>query len=218
MSATFDDIGYWSWSGESSIVDGFRCDRAGDDAAARRRTMRTLRTLRVRLAAVRLARTDCAEVTVGAIAKSVGASERTVRNLLQNPHACWAFPPPELAVAIVERSNGAESWPEVLDRIEPLFVALDGNVQGRELLAGLARVRREHPEMAGADNYFAVATQDAMGIDGASDPRQMAWVGYLTESLRSALLRWSAETEGSLLEAHRMTGELLLPTAAPDER
>ena len=169
---------------------------------------RVSRDLNMRMTAMKLV-ADGSFPTLKKVATSLGLSERTIRNHFHEGHGLFAFPPPELAQAIAQCAAGALTWPEVLKQIYPLFEALEANVDGRELLAGLAAVHSRYPEMARTDGYFAAELQAALGVDGLSNPRVMALIGYFTESLRSALVRWSRVPEESLLTVHRMLGEML---------
>jgi AcrR family transcriptional regulator len=172
--------------------------------------------LRMRMAAASLATTRAELPSIEQVAAAVGVNERTVRRHFGHVVSLLAFPPPEFGRAIAECGAGAHTWPELLERIRPLFVGLEGNVEGRAFLAGLADVHHRHAELAQTDGYFASELKAAIGVDGVADPRVTALIGYLTEGLRSALLRWAQNPTGSLLDVHEMLSDLLMAAPPPD--
>ena len=56
----------------------------------------------------------------------------------------FAFPPPEFGAALGKLASNARSWPEVGQSVRPLFAALDGNPEGRQFMADLAKLHRVH--------------------------------------------------------------------------
>lgn len=72
--------------------------------------------------------------------------------------------------------------------------------------------------MTAADGFFAGALADAIGVDLVSDPKVMAWIGYLTNALRSALLLWSNDASRSVLGVHQALDALMLSVFRPEQR
>jgi hypothetical protein len=111
--------------------------------------------LRARIVAVELALVDGPRVKLKVLGARLDVSERTLQRWFTRREAMFAFPPPELARALVGVGLKADSWASVPDHIHRLFAELELNVTGRRFLADLAAVHHHHGWLRNADGYFA---------------------------------------------------------------
>lgn len=126
------------------------------------------------------------------IAEAIGCSERTVRNYFPRWEGLYAFPPPEMAVAIVAATTGIDRYCDVPDALIPLFEALDANPFARAFLTALVNIRAAHPELRKTDNYFAVTMREQLAErDGELQPHHAILTAHFTEVLRVALRDWT---------------------------
>ncbi len=166
--------------------------------------------LRARIVAVDLALADGPRVKLKVLGARLDVSERTLQRWFPVREAMFAFPPTELATALVGVGLKADSWASVPDHIHRLFAVLDVNEAGRRFLADLAAVRREHGWLRNADGYFAGELHGLMEANvHRTGGRAVAMVGYFTEGLRVALDHWAKTPHESIIAVAHAITELL---------
>jgi AcrR family transcriptional regulator len=161
---------------------------------------------RIRLAASRLYLERGRFPSLSEVANEAGGvSTRTIRTYFPTNSEILAFPPPEMAAAIVESTNGVNDLDQIPTAIRPLLDALQDNSEGRVLLGNLSRIHDCSFELSGSDNYFAAEMHRRLvERDGPATSRRNALVGFFSEAFRSALREWSSDLTASTanLEGH----------------
>jgi hypothetical protein len=137
--------------------------------------------------------------TLHDIAEAVGKTERYLSERFQSRRGIVAFPLPELAGSIFDTITSSSDWAEVEDRLRQLFVLLNANPKGRQLLIDLVAVRSASPRIVQEDEYFLAALVQCLGdrFDMVPAPLRNG-AAFLTESLRSAISEWAETPELSL--------------------
>ena len=164
-------------------------------------------SLRIRLA---VSGEASAHPALDDIASDLGISVRTIYNYFPVREAMFAFPPPEMAVGIVESTEGVTELEKVPDAVLPLLEALQTNTEGRTLMTNLVYQHEAHPELRASDAYFATELRKCLEVrDGMSHPAQVVLVGFFTEALRLGLEQWARHPDSSTLVIHRCLRDLL---------
>jgi hypothetical protein len=197
---------------------------AGFDEGPETKGIRVLKhdlcRLRIRVAAAASSSPPPPDLHV--IARGANCSVRTVRNYFCRWESMYAFPPPEMAAAIVSLTVGVDHYVDIPAAIEPLFVALDTNPIGRTLLTNLVRFREDHPGLQATDNYFAIEMRDRLaGRDGVLRPLHEFLTANFAEALRIALRAWTRNPAATALDItatlHEYIDDFHIPTTLPDE-
>ena len=148
--------------------------------------------LRMRIAAVVLAHSGGLKAFAKSAAAQCGVSERTIARHFPVREALFAFPPPEMALAMVGAARLAGSWEDVELLARRVFVALDSNQVGRDLMSGLVAVHRSNPSLRAADGYFLAEFQGLLAQRvGPNYARALPLVGLFTEALRESFRVWA---------------------------
>lgn len=154
--------------------------------------------LRARMAAVAVAVEMGAGASLHVVAKHAGASERNFSRWFPARGAMFAFPPPEFGFALGKAASSAGSWDEVGQSIRPLLEALDGNSEGRQFMADLAKLRRDHAWIRLADGYFAEEIRSVVEANlERTGARALSLLGYFAEGVRAAFDVWSRDPSAS---------------------
>lgn len=164
--------------------------------------------LRMRMSAVGRWISDGKPLSGRDLATELKVSDRCISNHFPNRTGLYAFPPPELAVAMVGASAPSRVWSDIALSIRPVFAALDSNVPGRRLLADLVVLHRTHTELVAADGYFSVVMRD--GIRDRREVRTLAIVGLYTDGLRLAFEEWFDAGEPSMMFVADRVGSLIV--------
>ncbi len=152
--------------------------------------------IRARVAAVELWVSEGVQPSHKALAESIGISERCVSYQFPKQSELFAFPPPELARSLVGASASSRVWSDIALLIRPVFHALDTNVEGRLLMAGLVAIHRENPDLDDTDAYFAMAVRAA--IRDHHPRRTLSIANLFTGGVRMAFEDWVDAGEPSL--------------------
>jgi hypothetical protein len=153
------------------------------------------------------------ELPMKSFSDSLGVSERNLYRQFERREALFAFPPPELAVAIGESSHNQTSWLGVASCVGAIFAQLDENAEGKDLLRRLATLFRKHGEMARSDAHFACELRKQILLrPHVFDPCVEDLVGHFTDRMRAYLMDWAlADREPITSVSERL--EVLLLTA-----
>ena len=156
--------------------------------------------IRCRIAATELGAVAGPKIPFGEVALRCGATDRTIRNHFRTREALFAFPPPEMATAMVRGCRGCKTALEMLARLRLLFVALDENDEGRNLMKGLAHLHRTCPTLGSSDGHF-LSQLRLLVISGGETAEQARPIAALfTEALRQSFSTWSVDPTNSTLE------------------
>jgi hypothetical protein len=152
--------------------------------------------LRARIAAVSVVQQHGPKVPLKLIASMVGRSERNLYGQFGTKEALLAFPPPEMAQAMGSMVRAATSWAEVGELIRPLFVCLNTNPDGLDLMAGLSVLYDEHRSLRQSDGYFADELRNVLAAnESLSNPgsrrKATGLIGLFTDELRAAISEWA---------------------------
>jgi hypothetical protein len=196
---------------EQKLLAGFVCPLSivghGDRKVAASR-------LRTRCIAVRLALDTSPAFSRRELAKAADLSERHVLNTFKLKEGLFAFPPPELAEALVAGTTPAANWGEVIERVRPVFDALQSNDFGQRLLTDLVELHHRFPTIRSSDAYFSTTVDLTMNVSFYQDlPKSTAFVGYFTEGVRAALREWADDPQTPLdATADTVRNLILIPT------
>ena len=150
--------------------------------------------LRARIAAVDLALIESHPVGIKRVAERCGATERTIHRHFPTREALFAFPPPEMASALVASCFAAESWDDAVRLVRTVFVALDANRSGRELMAGLVNVHQLNPGLSSTDGYFLAELRALIeSRTGGYSRSFLPLLGLFTEALREGFRLWAVD-------------------------
>jgi hypothetical protein len=156
--------------------------------------------LRARMAAVTVAVEMGAAATLCVVAQHAGSSERNFSRWFPVRGAMFAFPPPEFGNALGKVAANATSWQEIGLSIRPLLEALENNPEGRQFMADLAKLRREHPWIRSADGYFSEEIRSVIEANlHRAGGRALSLLGYFTEGVRAAFDEWSHDPSMSVM-------------------
>jgi hypothetical protein len=147
--------------------------------------------LRARCIAAHLANTEHPKIRMSRIADYVGMCERNLHSLFGTKSALYAFPPPELAQVIIKTIAPSTSWKSTATRLRDLFLAIENNDAGQQLLRDLATVHQKHPELACGDAFFSEELRKQILAHPTINPTYAKWVGYFTDEIRIALIGWA---------------------------
>jgi AcrR family transcriptional regulator len=146
----------------------------------------------------------------GNVAAEAGVTTRTMRNYFPRWEAVYAFPPPEMAEAIVAMTTGVARMAAIPTAVRPLFDALDANAEGRVLLTNLVRLRVAHPELRQCDNYFEIEMRTRLAErDGPLEDRHAVLTATFAEALRVALRAWVLYPFATAVDIELTLGEHL---------
>ena len=156
--------------------------------------------LRCRIVAEKLAREEGPKVRMKDVAARCGATERALYNHFSARDALFAFPPPEMATAMVKACHECETWQGMLARLHLLFSALEGNDDGRDLMGGLAALHRSCPTLGSTDGHFL--SQLRRLLEPRNELAGQAWpiAAMFTEALRQSFSIWAIDPTNSTLE------------------
>jgi AcrR family transcriptional regulator len=158
------------------------------------------RHMYARIVAVDLAVERGTKVTLREIAEIAGLSERTLHLQFGSKEALFAFPPPELATAIVRSCLPLDGQGSGEAALYELFRQLDKNAAGKRLLQGLARIHEHDRSLSRVDNHFAFTLREELTRIGAPTG-WVRWAGYFTDGLIEALKYWATTPEQSITVA-----------------
>ena len=163
--------------------------------------------IRARVAAVELWLREGKQPSHTAVAERLQVSDRCLTYQFSKQSELYAFPPPELATALVEASSLSREWPQIAGLIRSVFDALETNQQGRCLMAGLVAIHRADPDLNDTDAYFAMRMRAA--IRDHRPRRTLAIANLFTGGLRLAFEDWVDEGEPNLSFVADRVGRLL---------
>lgn len=113
--------------------------------------------MRARVGAVELWLSKAAQPSHKELAKYIDISDRCLSYQFPKQSELYAFPPPELARSLAGASVSSLVWSEIGVLVRPVFEALETNIAGRSLMAGLVIIHRANPALDNTDAYFTVA-------------------------------------------------------------
>jgi hypothetical protein len=146
------------------------------------------------------------------IADQIGISERQLLRSFPSKGALLAFPPPEIATALVSASASPLDWQQMGLTLRVLFGELDNNPFGRDLLRTLAKLHAQHPNLAASDAHFAVEIRHAIQTrEPTLTTHDLALASYFTEILRHTLHAWAYQPGASLVEVADDARRLMTP-------
>ncbi len=151
--------------------------------------------IEARSVAVRLALNFGLRSPLRSVADQMGKSVRNLHFQFKTKEAMFAFPPPEMADALVHLGAQAQTWDEFAATVHDLLEALDRNKTGRDLLYGLAVLHDRYPELEEADAYFAQELRSKIRSHPGINPRVLPWVGYLADGFKDAIRLWALDPD-----------------------
>jgi hypothetical protein len=165
--------------------------------------------MRVRIVAVEYVLREGLRCPVGRIADAAHVTARHINLTFGPKQALFAFPPPELAVAIVATAATARTFEEIPAKLSVLFASLDRNTEVLALIAGTAELHRRHKELRIADACFAEQLRMSLQTHFPHSAAALRrWTGYVTDGIRERLMTWS-QAGGTISAAFASFSEFL---------
>lgn len=152
--------------------------------------------LRARVAAVEFWASEGTQPSHRELAERAGMSDRCLSYQFPKQSELYAFPPPELARSLVGTSASSRVWSGIAVLIRPVFEALETNMQGRSLMAGLVMIHRANPDLGDTDAYFAMAMRAS--IRDHRHRRTLSIANLFTAGVRLAFEDWVDAGEPNL--------------------
>jgi hypothetical protein len=133
------------------------------------------------------------------LAEATGLTERHHLNVFPELKSIFAFPPPELAAAVVGMSAQVLDLLDLRLPISTVLHELESNVIGKQLMKDLVAVHARQPSLELSDGYFASEIRRGLQhLTHCSGKQVRGLSGFFTEGVREAFRDWGSSEEVSL--------------------